>query len=240
MDRVFESIDKSSIIIKAHNEWFNYKEEKLQRAMDLYDSGFLKVMKQRDKEGRRILLCKNNMDMERFNADDIFRLHCLIVNILSTEEETQLSGMVYISDFRVNNSMKYFSMFPLKALADFAVQLKFIPLRTKRMVLVGLPIYATQFLNILKIGMSEKMSKRLELMDDTSQLWDIVEKSTMTHDIDGEFDEQKTIEDFRKMIDDNLERVQKFLDYDVDLEKAGIYSPQDLENIGSFRKLEID
>ncbi|KAG5669805.1 hypothetical protein PVAND_000098 [Polypedilum vanderplanki] len=240
MDRVFESIDKSSILMKVHNEWFDYKSEKLQRVLDLYDTGFLKVMKQRDNEGRRILHCNNNLDIEKFNIDDIYRLNTMIVNILSLEEETQISGIIYINDYRVNNSMKYFTMFPLKPLSDFIAQLKFIPIRAKKIILLGLPSYATQFLNIVKKGISEKMSKRIEFMDDTSQLWNIVDKSTMTKDIDGEANEREIIEDFRKKIDENIERIQTFLNFNVDLEKAGFFSLEDLENIGTFRKLQID
>jgi hypothetical protein len=239
MDRVFESFDKSSVIIKQHSSWFDYKGENLQRSLDLYDSGFLKVMKKRDSEGRRVLVCNNNIDMDKYNADDIFRMNCLIVNILTMEEETQLSGVTYISDFRLNNSIKFFSSFPLKSLSDFATQMKFMPMRFKKILIVGLPPYASQFFNIVKMGMSEKMRERMEVIDDIGGVLKHVDKSVLTEDVGGDENERETIEEFRKIIDANLESVQKFIEYDVDLSKASAVCAE-LENIGSFRKLEID
>jgi hypothetical protein len=239
MDRVFESFDKSSVIIKQHSSWFDYKGENLQRSLDHFDSGFLKVMKKRDSEGRRVVVCNNNIDLDKFNADDIFRTQGLLVNILTMEEETQLSGIVYIMDFKLNNSMKFFSSFPLKSLSDFATQMKFIPIRIKKILIVGLPPYASQFFNIIKMGMSEKMRERMEVIDDISEVLKHIDKSVLTKDFGGDENEKETIEEFRKIIDANLESVQKFIDYDVDLTKASAVCAE-LENIGSFRKLEID
>jgi hypothetical protein len=239
MDRVFESFDRSSVIIKQHSSWFDYQGESLKRSLDLYDSGFLKVMKKRDSEGRRVVVCNNNTDLDKFNAEDMFRLQALIANILTMEEETQLSGVTYICDFRLNNSIKYFSSFPLKSISDFATQMKFLPIRFKKILIVGLPPYASQFFNIVKMGMSEKMRERMEVIDDINEVLKHVDKSVLTEDVGGDENEKETIEEFRKIIDANLESVKKFINYDVDLTKASAVCTE-LENIGSFRKLEID
>jgi hypothetical protein len=240
MDRVFESFDKTSVVFSLHREWFDCKGVNLQRVLDLYNSGYLKVMTKRDSEGRRVILCNNKyFDLDKYNAEDIFRINCLIVSVLSIEEETQLSGIVYVIDFRENNSMKFFTSFPLKPLSEFAAQMKFMALRIKRIVVVGLPTYATQFINIIKIGMSEKMRKRMEIVEDSRELWNVIDRSVMTEDIGGDESEQETMVEFKNFFDANLDRVQKFLECDVDLKRAGILGAE-LENIGSFRKLEID
>lgn len=238
MDKVFESFEKALIFIKTHEAWFDYSGEKLERSLALYKRGLLKVMKERDSEGRRILICNNDLDMTKYDADDVFRLHCLLIMLLAIEEQTQICGAIYIDDF-TGISMKYMMMYPLKSIYEFTLQLKMTPIRLKNICLVGLPTFATQFLNIVKLALSEVMSKRFQVFDNISELWNVVEQTAMTKDYGGKSDESEVIEDFQKVIDDKFDVLLKFLDFDVDLSMAEALKDVH-ENVGSFRKLEID
>lgn len=238
MDKVFESFEKALIFIKTHEAWFDYSGEKLERSLALYKRGLLKVMKERDSEGRRILICNNDLDMTKYDADDVFRLHCLLIMLLAIEEQTQICGAIYIDDF-TGISMKYMMMYPLKSIYEFTLQLKMTPIRLKNICLVGLPTFATQFLNIVKLALSEVMSKRFQVFDNISELWNVVEQTAMTTDYGGKSDESEVIEDFQKVIDDKFDVLLKFLDFDVDLSMAEALKDVH-ENVGSFRKLEID
>ena len=238
MDRVFESFEKALIFIKTHEAWFDYTGERLERALALYKRGFLKVMKEADSEGRRILICNNDLDMTKYDADDVFRLHCLLISLLSIDERTQICGAIYIDDF-TGISMKYMMMYPMKSIYEFTLQLKMTPIRLKKICLVGLPTFATQFLNIVKLALSDVMSKRFQVFDNISELWRVVEQTPMTKDYGGKSDENEVIEDFQKVIDEKLDVLLKFLDFDIDLSKAEALKNVH-ENVGSFRKLEID
>lgn len=145
MDKVFESFESALIFMRTHENWFDFQGENLERALALYDNGFLKVMKERDSEGRRVLICNNDFDMTKYNADDSFRVHCLVIMVLVLEEMSQISGLVYMDDFR-GTSMKYIMMYPLKSIYEFTLQLKMTPTRLKNIAIVGLPNFATQFL----------------------------------------------------------------------------------------------
>lgn len=239
MDNVYDSFEKAIIFVRSHDLWFDWRGEKLQKALELYDTGFLKVMKKRDSEGRRIILANNDLDMEKFTADDVFRLHCLVILLLSLEEETQFCGAIYVDDFTIGITMKYLTMFPLKSMYDFTLQLKVTPIRLKGIFLVGLPVFATQFLNIVKLGLTDVMKKRLQMLDDVSELQKIVDKSLLTKDFGGDLDERESIDDFRKKIDENIDVIRDFLDFDIDMTKAEILKDSS-EHVGSFRKLEID
>lgn len=238
MDRVFESFEKALIFIRTHESWFDWSEERLEKALALYDRGFLKVMKERDSEGRRVMICNNDLDMMKYDADDVFRLHCLVIMVLAIEEPTQISGIVYIDDF-TGITMKYLMMYPLKSIYEFTLQLKMTPVRLKNICLVGLPMFATQFLNIVKLALSEVMSKRFQVFDETKELWSVVEQKVMTKEYGGGSDEDDVIKDFRKVIDANLEYLRVFLDFDIDMSRADAMKNIH-ENVGSFRKLEID
>lgn len=238
MDKVFESYEKTLIFVRSHKSWFDFSDQSLERALELYDRGFLKVMNERDSEGRRVMICNNDLDMSKYDADDVFRVHCLVFMVLALEEATQISGISHIDDF-TGTSMKYIMLFPLKSIYEFTLQLRVTPFRLKNICVVGLPALATQFLNIVKMALSEVMNKRFQAFDDISQCWSVVDQKVMTHEYGGKSDATEVIKDFRKVIDENLESVKKFLDFEIDLSKAEAL--KDLhENVGSFRKLEID
>lgn len=238
MDKVFESFEKALIFVRTHESWFDWSEERLQKALALYDHGFLKVMKERDSEGRRVMICNNDLDMTKYDADDVFRLHCLVIMVLALEDETQVSGIIYIDDF-TGITMKYLMMYPLKSIYDFTLQLKMTPVRLKNICLVGLPLFATQFLNIVKLALSEVMSKRFQVFDETKELWTVVEQKVMTQEYGGKSDEEDVIKNFRKVIDENLEILRKFLTFEIDMPRAETMKNLH-ESVGSFRKLEID
>lgn len=130
MDKAYESFEKTVIFTKHNVNWCDWTGENLKRALDLYDSGFMTIMKERDDEGRRIILCNNTLDANRFDADDIFRLSALLFTFLYLDVETQISGLIFIVDCR-NVPMSYFAMLPLKSLYELAVQLKHTPNRIK-------------------------------------------------------------------------------------------------------------
>jgi CRAL/TRIO domain len=242
MDKVYDSFEKALIFVQCHPSWFDWQGENLQRALDLYSTGFLKVLKQRDAQGRRIIIGNNHLDMGLFNADDVFRLHCLVILLLAIDEETQVSGAIYVDDFSAGITMKYLTMYPLKSIYDFTLQLKVTPIRLKNIILIGLPGFASQFLNVLKHGLSHVMHERFHLLDEIGELWKFVDKSIVTTDYGGEANEKEAIEDFRIYIDDRLEDLRNFFDFEVDMSRANAMKNNNNNNecIGSFRKLEID
>lgn len=239
MDRVCDSFEKALIFVRSHEGWFDFSGEKFKRSMELYDTGFLKVLKDRDSEGRRVVVVTNQLDMERFDADDVFRLHCLVFLVFAIEEETQICGIVYVDDFSCGITMKYLSMYPLKSMYDFTIQLKVTPVRLKSICLVGLPAFATQFLNIVKLGLSDVMNERLHVIDNVAELGDFVDLSIMTTDYGGNADADECLKEFRKHIEGNVDMLREFLRFKIDMTKAEELKDYH-ESIGSFRKLEID
>jgi len=53
MTNAFEQFEKCLLFIKAHEDWFKLSDEDYERALQLYESGYIKIMKKRDSEGRR-------------------------------------------------------------------------------------------------------------------------------------------------------------------------------------------
>lgn len=239
MDRVFDSFERTLIFAKVHDLWFDWRGEKLQKALDLYNDGAMKVMKQRDSDGRRVIIANNKVDMEKYDSDDVFRLYFLVFVIISMEVETQLCGSTYLM-FCLNISMKYVTMYPLTSIYDFAAELKSAPLRINKITIVGLPTYAANLMNMVKLGLSDKMRDRLQMADNGPELWDSFDKKLFTADFGGDSDEQEAIDDFRKVIDEKIDDLRDFFEsYEIDMTKAEALKDTH-GNVGSFRKLEID
>jgi CRAL/TRIO domain len=239
MDKVFDTFEKALIFVRNHHSWFDWTGENLRRILELYDTGFLKVMKERDDKGRRILILNNKLDISKFKADDVFRLHCLVILIIALEEETQICGAVFIDDFTFGATMKYLSIYPLKSLYDFTYQLKVAPIRLQNILVVGLPAFAVQFTNIVRLALTETMNERFKALESLTELDKFVDKSLLTKDYRGPRDILETVEDFREIINQKLEVVKKFFDFEIDMTKAEMMKGMS-EACGSFRKLEID
>jgi hypothetical protein len=242
MDKAYESIEKATLFIKHHKNWSDWRGKNLQRAMDLYDSGHIVVLKERDFEGRRIVLCRNTIDMTRFNADDIFRLHVLVFTSLHNEEATQIAGAIFIDDFSEGITMNYLSMFPLKHVFEFAVQLKSTPVRLQHILVVGLPSFASNFLNMVKLGFTETMNKRLQALSHFSEVSNYVDFSLLPQENGGKVPQAEMLAEFKPWMLHCAEKMSNFFDnLEVDFNKAEAYKDQyQQEQIGSFRKLEID
>lgn len=237
MERVFVSIEKDVIYVKQHPEWTTWKDERLRRAMDLYDTGFYTVMMERDNEGRRIILCNNTVDLEKFNGDDIFCLGILLIVTLYYEEETQISGAIFIIDFRNGISLNYLKTFSLRAFQQLAAHVKYCPIRIKKIFLLKMPSIATALFNIFKFALTEKMSKRLFAFNDIAEILDFVETSLfpIEENLGGKISQAEMIADFKmKMIEVAKKRTDLFDKLDVNLNASKEERRQ------SFKKLEID
>lgn len=240
MDKVYESIEKTLLFIKRHKNWTDFHGENLQRALDLYDTGYIIVSKEHDSEGRKIIVCNHEMDLTKFNADDVFRLVVLLFSTLYNDEEAQIGGVIYISDARAAN-INYVTSFTLKSFFQFATQLKSSPIRLKNIVAVGMPPFANQLMNIAKLAFSEKIRNRLMFIDGISELSNQVDVSILSQEYGGKFTAAELIEDFKPKLIANANFMKEFIEkFDMNFSNVGDKDFDEAEMLGTFRKLEID
>ncbi|KAL7023004.1 hypothetical protein ACKWTF_012462 [Chironomus riparius] len=220
MDKVYESIEKTLLFIKRHDNWSNFHEH--------------------DSEGRRIIVCNHEMDLTKFNADDVFRLVVLLFSTLYNDEEAQIGGVIYISDARAAN-INYVTSFSLKSFFQFVTQLKSSPIRLKNIIAVGMPTFANQLMNIAKLAFSEKIKNRLMFMDSISDLPNEVDVSILSEEYGGKFATAELIENFKPKLIANANFMNEFIKkIEIDFSKVGDKDFDETEMLGTFRKLEID
>lgn len=207
-------------------------DEEHERALQLYESGFLRVLKRRDSEGRLNFVVSSNLaDPNKFTGDDVMNLNCIIFPILISQEETQISGINYINSCK-NVTVNHIPLLSLKKTAEGLSNLKSFPLSAKNIFIIGVPQFGTQILMMLKYILSEKLRSRFHVLNDFSDLPEEIEKSLSS-------DDNEEVEDIRELIKTYQEKVKRIFEFEIDLEKAAALS-KTFENTGSFRKLEID
>lgn len=241
MDKTYESIEKTLIFLMHHKNWSDFQGENLKRALDLYDSGFMIVSKDLDSLGRRVVICKHEMDLMKFNSDDVFRLMSLVFSTLFMDEETQVGGVVYINDAR-RGTLHYVAALSLKSMYEYSVMLKSVPMRVKRLIMVGLPGFGTQLFNVAKSTYSEKLKKRIEAISDISELKNHVQLSVLPQEYGGTFTTAELKANFKPKMIEHAKYTDKFYSsFSINFSKVSAYKDlYDNDMIGTFRKLEID
>lgn len=223
MDRAFESFEKITVAMKTHPYWFDPTAEFIDTTVKLYESGYAAMLKNRDEHGRRVFYTRiSKFNPKLFTFDDIIRLHALATLFLTYEYETQVCGAVITYDLS-GLTMEHMSIFSAQSFIGTTELIGSIPIRIKKINIVGLPPFAVTLFEFVKSFLSKKIRNRIALVPPTAE---------------NEYGEND-VENIREKIDELLSRTEQFRDIhivDEYLKKCG----EQHEEIGSFRKLEID
>lgn len=240
MSKAFDCFEKTMIYVKTHPEWFNFQGESLERALELYEDGYVTVMKERDVDGRRIISVANKNIKEKFSGDDVLLLHTLAFTTISLEAETQIAGISYINSFQDAPS-NFFGLFSLKSVFDFSSSVRNLPFRMKKIIFIGLPQIASQFFKVIRMAMSDSINERVQILSDVNELSKVIDISLLTRELGGKHSQTEAIDWMREKIKETAKIMTKhFQSVEVDIEKAEMLGGSKDENIGSFRTLEID
>lgn len=241
MDQVFEVLENHLIFRLQHFEWFDLSDAKIDKMKELYKAGYMYPLKERDSDGQRIILMnQNRFDTSKFNSEDSFHLFFTILFTLLQEEETQIAGIRMIIEHE-GITIKYVSMFSVHEYVNLVKFLKnSCPCRTKAFYLINLPTFAAFLINAAKTVMTEKLKSRLIMVKSMTEVTQFIDKSLLPKELgSGEVTEAEMMENFMKIFDENLPMLRRTNEFDVDLTKLS-NSDELQENVGSFRKLEID
>jgi len=163
-------------------------------------------------------------------------LQCILFPILINEEETQICGINYIKSCK-NITVSHLSLLPMKKTFDALTNLKVFPMSVKNILIIGVPQFAMQALQMLKYVLTDKMRQRFHVFNEVSELPDENVKAALSDDCGSNYD----VENIRELIKKHSDLLNSFVDFEIDMEKAsGSKNVKSFENVGSFRKLEID
>jgi CRAL/TRIO domain len=179
--------------------------------------------------------------MNLYTTYDAVRLLCYVITVLVEEEETQISGIICLFD-HANANLKHL-MTPTDV-RDFMHFVKNCSAcRQKGTYVMNLPSFANFILEIFKSTLSAKLRKRFFLLKNKDDLKNHIDIELLPKSYGGKRTEEDMMEDFKKLRDDKRQNLLKFLEVKIDWSKVSpekIFSKEEDETVGSFRKLEID
>lgn len=74
MDLAFQSFENYNLAQKKYAKWFDIVEKDFDKMMDLYQSGYIYPLRDRDEEGRKVIFIQlSRLDPERFTSADAIR-----------------------------------------------------------------------------------------------------------------------------------------------------------------------
>lgn len=244
--------------------WFIYSDNDVLKMRELYTTGYIYPLLERDEDGRRIILIQvRKMDPTKYNSADIIRLSALIVTTLMEEHETQVAGFIAIIDY-AEVSMKQISVFSITDVRDhmdciknatvgrikacYSGKIKVLEstlintFNTKPYVffLVNLPTYAHFLVEIAKKTASEKLRSRLIFPKDIDELKTLINPALLPKEYGGTIPEEIMMAEFTKLVILNDDTLKRTMDIEIDVTKMPHHQATEVEVVGSFRKLEID
>jgi hypothetical protein len=242
-----EMLQNFLIIRQLYPIWYQNLDIEDPRLEELLDSGHLFPVKDRDSQGRRVLIsCASRMDPEKFTANDSVRLNSLLFAYLLDEEESQIAGYVYIID-ATQVSAKYLSLF---SIVEFKKWVKCIqsavPVRIKEYHIFNLSPMANKLAQIVLEVMQPKLRNRVKFYKSIDELSNVIDPNILPSEYGGNQTMSKMIDDFkgklrgyRQQILDN--DTQNYIHMNKIMDRTlESYSDSDRGATGSFRKLEID
>lgn len=235
-------IEKVFLGFKRYSRFFDYDIYTVDNCMKMFPTGFTYPLMDRDEEGRRIILTRyHNWNPELFSTYDAMRLFCYVTVVLLEEEETQIAGLVHIFDFKGYTLKQMFTPGDLMEAADLIKNIT--AARLKKTYIVNLPSFATTLIEIGKTFLSEKLRDRITILRTSDDINNHINMSLLPKEYGGQKTEEEMLQNFlnlKEQVDDN---VAKIYDFRPDWSKVSyekIWSRPEHENVGSFRKLEID
>ena len=74
MDRVFNTFENYILAQKRYSKWFDWEDKDYDKMMELYQTGYVYPLAERDEEGRKLILLQTKcLDPERFTSADAIR-----------------------------------------------------------------------------------------------------------------------------------------------------------------------
>jgi hypothetical protein len=238
MPRVFKHYESHFIFRKTHPEWNDLSDERVNQCRRLIDCGYYYPLIARADEGQKIIMWnQGKFDMDNLPVESVFPLLLNALLTILEDETAQVCGVEVVLNY-TGMSSKYFSMFSMKHHVDLVqFSLNAAPGRFKKFYLVNMPSFVDNVLTVAKLAMSEKMRNRIVSVKNENEL--PIPTKNLPKELGGEVPESQMIASFRRKFDENVEKLKSASNFTIDLDRIAS-DREAAENVGSFRKLEID
>lgn len=209
---------------------------------ETYDTGLGFFLKQTDSKGRIVnFLTLSRVDFSKLTSDDVARLTMSNTIFSFNDEQSQVTGMVYVGDFK-HLTLKWSAVLPLTFLKSYAAFVhKGVPLRIKEVHIFNIPPITIPLLNTVLSLFSEKIRKRVHFYKSLEDMKPFFDTALLPKEYGGTIPMDEMIaahkENLRRFRPELLENLKMFKDVRTSL----VECDNEFDGaVGSFRKLEVD
>lgn len=210
-------------------------DERIERLKDIYSSGLIYPLIQRDDDGRKPIFVQiKHLNETAFNACDVLALSIEIGLHLMEAEETQIAGLIIIIDCSgcTLRKLKLFSMLQYSTIAKALNDS--IPGRLKGCYLINLPPFAQFLVDIIKLTLTKKLQNRVFVLKNLDDLKYHINYKILPKEYGGEIPEFLMITDIKGFLNKNDDFMNSSM-FQYDLRQILKQT-----NIGTFRILDND
>lgn len=239
MNEVFQTFENYYLSRKRYPRFFA---NAIGDSMKMFSTGCCYPLAGRDNEGRKVVILQaGKWDPDEFSYLDALRLYCYISMVLCEEEETQIAGIVGISDYSHVSATNLPSPADLSDFID--ISKKVATFRQKGNYIVNLPSFGRFLFEIAMSIMTEKLRSRLHIVRNKSDMKNFINPAILPTEYGGICSKQDMMKEFLALEEKHVKNLRKLSDFKIDFSKVDVSkneSRNDEEKIGSFRTLEID
>lgn len=231
-------LEKFLVSCQTHPQWFKNLTFDDDRMRELYESGYIFPLKERDRNGCRVVFIQaSKLDAKKFTFAEVFKILNLVIFTLLEEPETQIAGIVYIIDHK-DISLDYIALFSLIDLRNYLKCIQnAVPCRQKQGIWLNLPSFAVKITDFAKSLVSAKLRQRAFFYKGMENIFGHVDPSILPKEYGGQTPIKDLMEDFRVLAELRKEKLKQIDAHQIDIEGV---KGHEAEVGGSFRKLEID
>ncbi|XP_070509765.1 alpha-tocopherol transfer protein-like [Chironomus tepperi] len=228
MQKAYDSFEFTIRFIKSHPDWY------LNPGPADYDythkpNSPLTFLKNVDSKGRRVAIYRMK-NVDNFDHVEFFRRMFMTPLLFYFDIDAQINGVVLVVDFS-EASMGKMRKVPVQLVYDAFQFSKYDVMRLQQINVIGMPSFFMPIYELAKKLTSSKIIQRFNFINDKKELSKHMDVSGLPIEYGGKADELLDFAAFESGIE-ILNKIHKF---NVNLSKI-----HEHENVGSFRKLEID
>lgn len=241
LDKAFKTIEAQYLAKKWFPKLLDTTVEEMNRMMNLMNAGYFVPLSDRNAEGEKIVILRSKvLDLDVFKVEDAIRLIIFGTCILLEEEETQIAGTVFITDF--SGATLNHLLNPENGRDFYEFYENCASNRQKKFYFLNLPTFANFIIDLVKSVVGKKHESRIGVVKTSEDLKTFIDLSLLPNEYGGIKPIDEMLDEFKQLYEKSRDDLQKFFDFKIDYEKVAKEKPgfKDEEKIGSFRKLEID
>lgn len=245
VDQACQRFERNYLISKVFPDYYDFDiDMEFERAVKFFEGGFCYPLPDRDALGRKILILRQGKrDCDQYSSADVLRFCRFAVGMTLEEEENQIAGFVLLLDYEDMTLKHLLSPIDLKVAMEYLKTCT--GMRHKQYFLMNMSKVSQMAVELCKTFMSDKMKNRITILNDKSDLENSFKSlSMLPKELGGVKPEaeivKKFLDDFKKNREIFKDSWQAEINWDkVPADKISAEDYQ-FDEIGSFRKLQID